>query len=100
MPGVMAWRERCRDDRDTRQCGNEEEGQAGALCSELSEQPRWSHRVRDASRDQNCDQQLHRVVLSEAGLTTCFANPLMASIRLHEMTLCANVISEGVSDAG
>jgi len=29
-PGVGAWRERCRDDRDTRRCGNEEEGQAGA----------------------------------------------------------------------
>src|SRR5947207_3818977 len=31
-PGVMAWRERCRDDRDTGQCGSEEEGQAGADC--------------------------------------------------------------------
>src|SRR5262249_14395547 len=29
-PGVMAWRERCRDDRDTRRCGKQEEGQAGA----------------------------------------------------------------------
>jgi hypothetical protein len=70
------------------------------VLSELSEQPRWPHLVRDASRDQNCDQQLHWVVFSEAGLTTCLANPLMASVRLHEMTLCANVVSEGVSDAG
>lgn len=28
--GVMAWREGCRDDRDTGWCGSEEEGQAGA----------------------------------------------------------------------
>jgi hypothetical protein len=28
--GVMAWRERCRDDRATGWCGSEEEGQAGA----------------------------------------------------------------------
>src|SRR5689334_9509783 len=29
-PGVMTWRERCRDDRDTGHCGSEQEGQAGA----------------------------------------------------------------------
>src|SRR5690348_6939646 len=29
-PGLMAWRERCRDDRDTRRRDKQEEGQAGA----------------------------------------------------------------------